>query len=197
MTPGNGSPGGSGNQPPDWRTIREQHRMQRMEWRRQRREWRRGHPGPGPIVPGIILLIIGTVFLLNNLGFFYIREIWQYWPVVLIVAGVAHAAAPRNGMRSLLWSGMLIVMGGLLLAQNFGYIHGNVWEIIWPVFLIFIGLSFLFRGRAGFAGCAGSPPWTAASATTNVNRLDESALFGGVKQRVDSQEFEGGVLSSV
>jgi Domain of unknown function (DUF5668)/Cell wall-active antibiotics response 4TMS YvqF len=198
MTPGNGNPGSG---PPDWRELRAQARMQRREsmrqWRDQARAARWGRPGPGPIVPGLVLLVIGSAFLLSNLGFFDIRIIRDYWPSLLIVFGLGHLMFPRRGARSMVWSAGLIVMGGLLQAQRLGYIQGNVWEIIWPVWLIFLGLSFLFRGRAGFSGCAGAPPWGGTVSGSTANRLNEETVFGGVKQRVDSQEFEGGYLSSV
>ena len=194
MSPGNGPPN---NPPPDWRDLRDQARMQRRmqmyEWRRQR--WGRG--GPGHIGPGLVLLVLGAVFLLNNLGVFDFRAFREYWPVILIAVGAVQAAFPRRGMHSILWGGALMVMGGLLLAQSLGYIRGNIWEIIWPVFLIFLGLSFLLRGRAGFAGCAGAPPWTGSASASTANRLNENCLFSGIKQRIDSQEFEGGYLSSV
>jgi predicted membrane protein len=174
--------------------MRDQARMQR---RMQMNQWRGQRRGPRPIVPGLVLLIIGALFLLNNLGVFDIREFRMYWPVILIVVGAFTAIFPRHGVRSVVWSGALIVTGGLLLSQNLGYIRGNVWEIIWPVFLIFLGLSFLFRGRAGFAGCAGTPPWGGTASGSTANRLNEETVFGGVKQRVDSQEFQGGYLSCV
>ncbi len=201
MTPENGSPG-SPPPPPDWRQLRDQRRLEniqrRVQWAQQRKEWRRQHPGPGPIIPGLILLIIGSAFLLSNLGFFDIRIIRDYWPSLLIVLGVGHLLFPRAGARSLLLSGALILVGGLLQAQILGYVHGNVWAIVWPVWLIFMGLSFLFRGRARFSGCAGAPPWGGSNPDPlNHNRLNESSVFGGVKQRFDSQEFEGGYLSSV
>lgn len=207
MTPNEGSPGGQSPgspRPPDWRQMRDQERWQRREamrqWRDRRRaaRWGPGRRDPGPIIPGLILLIIGTAFLLSNLGFFDIRIVRDYWPVLLILVGAAHLLFPRHGARSALWSGALIVMGCLLEAQTLGYIRGNIWEIIWPVFLIFLGLSFLFRGRAGFSGCASAPPWGQWTPQTGTaNRLNENTLFGGIKQRVDSQEFAGGFLSSV
>lgn len=182
--------------------MRDQRRMQHMQWRmqkaQQRAEWRRQHPGHGHLGAGLVLLIIGAVFLLNNLGVFYIDDVRKYWPVLLIAAGVAHLFSSRHGIRSLVWGGLLGSIGGLLLARNLGYIHMDVWQIIWPVILIFLGLSFLFRGRARVAGCAGAPPWGAWGPTaSSANRLSEETMFGGVKQRVDSQEFEGGYLSSV
>ena len=213
MTPGNGSPGGQNpgdpNQgspppPPDWRQMREQERWQRREqmrqWRYQARaaRWGPGRRGPGPIVPGLILLIIGSVFLLSNLGFFDIRLVRDFWPVPIILLGVGQLVFPRHGAKSMLWAGALIVVGCLFEAQMLGYVRGNVWEIVWPVWLIFLGLSFFFRGRPGFSGCAGAPLWGGPNPDqVNHNRLNESSVFGGIKQRVVSQEFEGGYLSSV
>src|SRR5580704_4203145 len=106
MTPGNENPG---NGPPDWRQMRDQARMQR---RMQMGQWRGQRRGPRPIVPGLVLLIIGALFLLNNLGVFDLREFRTYWPVILIVVGAIQAIFPRHGGRSLLWSGALIVTGG-------------------------------------------------------------------------------------
>jgi predicted membrane protein len=204
MTPGNGNPGGGGqgNPPPDWRTFRYQQKMQR---RMQRAEWRAQHHGPRAAFPGLILLLIGAAFLLNNLGLFDFQPLRLYWPVILIVIGVGVAAFPRHGARSLLWSAMLFLLGGIFLAQNFGYVRGNIWEVLWPVWIIFWGLMFLFKPRpyggpwgGPWGGSCGGAPWMGGSATTsNANRLNESTVFGGVKQRVDSQEFEGGYLSAV
>jgi hypothetical protein len=187
MTPGNESPGSG---PPDWRQMRHQ--------------WRQQHPAAGHAFAGLILLLIGAVFLLNNLGVFYIEDVRKYWPALLIVAGVAHLFFSRHGRRSLVLSGMLVTIGGLLLANNFGYIHANVWEIVWPVMLIFLGILFLFRARGGgpsFAGppsCGGGLGGSGTGASrANPNVLDEVAVFGGIQRRVDSQDFEGGELSSV
>jgi hypothetical protein len=40
-----------------------------------------------PIGP-VILIFMGVVFLLDNLGFFYIDQFVRFWPVLLIAAGV-------------------------------------------------------------------------------------------------------------
>jgi hypothetical protein len=198
MTPGDSNPG---NTPPDWRQMRDQRRMQRMQWRMQRHQWRQQHPAAGHAFAGLMLLLIGAIFLLNNLGVLYVRT---YWPVLLIAAGIAHLFFSRHVVRSVVWSGMLITIGGLLLARNFGYIHGDDWKFVWPVMLIFLGILFLFRARAGgpsFAGppsCGGGLGGSGTGASrANPNVLDEVAVFGGIQRRVDSQDFEGGELSSV
>ncbi len=37
---------------------------------------------------GIVLIVVGVLFLLNSLGFWQIRQLSLYWPVILIAAGV-------------------------------------------------------------------------------------------------------------
>jgi hypothetical protein len=181
-----------------------------MQWRAQRAAWRAQHPSHGHAVAGVILLIIGLAFLLSNLGVFPVEEVRRYWPVILIVwgAGIALGFGGRfgrgfPGSPRLLWGGMWMVTGGLLLLQNFGYIHGDVWQVIWPVMLIFLGISFLLRRHwQGFSpggpGVSGGGIGTGPSGPAgSADSLDEATVFGGVNRRIDSQDFEGGHLSSV
>ena len=44
---------------------------------------------PRSSVPGLLLTVIGVVFLLENLGVIYIEDSRPYWPVLLIVIGFA------------------------------------------------------------------------------------------------------------
>ena len=49
-----------------------------------------GHPGPRstfPVGPAV-LIVIGVLFLLNNLDILRIRYLFRYWPVALIALGV-------------------------------------------------------------------------------------------------------------
>jgi len=38
---------------------------------------------------GYFLILLGVVFLLDNLGFIVIRQIWNYWPLLLVFIGLA------------------------------------------------------------------------------------------------------------
>jgi cell wall-active antibiotic response 4TMS protein YvqF len=203
MTPGGG--------PYDWRQMRDQRRMQHRQWIMQRAEWRRQHPGHGHAVAGAILLIVGVAFLLANMGVFPAADIRRYWPVLLIVWGAFSAVGYRRFGHNLLWGGTLMVTGGLLLVQNFGYIHGDMWKLIWPVILIFLGLSFLLRRALWHSGLPPGVPGVTGDWPLNpgvgpgpnpnpggsANVLNETMVFGGINRRIDSQEFEGGYLSAV
>ncbi len=164
------------------------------------------NPGPKHAFFGLALLLVGVVFLLTNLGVFYPEDVKIYWPVILVPLGIAQAVF-RTGVTRRLWGGGIAIVGLVLLAHNLGYIHGNIWQLLWPVWLIFLGISFLLRALRG-----GGPPWSSSTppaddpsntqgfppaSTGAANVLNEVTVFGGVRRRIVSQEFEGGEVSAI
>ncbi len=99
-------PGGPTYDPKtQWRIYREQQRAawraQREAWRAQRHAWKYSYRGVyGPRVPSlvgpVILISIGTVGLLLALGYISGFSFWSWyghwWPMLLIVAGLAMLA---------------------------------------------------------------------------------------------------------
>jgi hypothetical protein len=178
-----------------------------------RRRQRMQNPGPRHAFMGLALLVVGVVFLLTNLGVFYPEDVRIYWPVILIPLGIAQAVL-RPGVARRLWGGAIAVVGLVLLAHNLGYIQGNIWQLLWPVWLIFLGISFLLRaiGVGGHPWSSGSLPAAGSAApsdgpsgsqglppysTGSGNVLNEVTVFGGVRRRIVSQEFEGGEVSAI
>jgi hypothetical protein len=51
--------------------------------------------------------------------------------------------------NNLFWGGILVLAGILLLLDNLGLLTVNVWGLIWPLFLIGLGLRILWRYLAG------------------------------------------------
>ena len=49
----------------------------------------------------------------------------------------------------IVWAILLVALGFLFLANNLGFINVNVWGLIWPVFLILMGISFLIGTSRG------------------------------------------------
>jgi predicted membrane protein len=177
----------------------------KMERRRQR--WSgRGmggvglHGASGGLFIGLILAGIGAVLLLQNLGFIPDQDLWDFWPVILIVAGVSRAAS-AYGATGRMWGGVIAVAGIVVLLANLGFIHHNIWTFFWPVVLIAAGALLLVRGLernhhldqwwggsrpSGIGANAGPAPGP------SIHRVHEFAIFGGGHRRIDSKEFEGG-----
>jgi len=75
------------------------------------------------LIPGLILVLIGAAFLLDNLGYitFNWGNIWHLWPIFLIIGGVNLVFANnRTPLATALKVGVVILGFGLLLFGNFG-----------------------------------------------------------------------------
>lgn len=93
---------------------------------------------------GATFVAIGSMFLLQNFGIAYFGSIWQFWPVMLIVMGVARMLSPRCG-SGILSGLMLIGLGVIFLLRNLGILYGGVGAYIWPLGMIAFGVSMLVR----------------------------------------------------
>ncbi len=102
----------------------------------------------------MILIVIGIVLLLNNLGKLS-ESAWDTfllcWPFIFIVIGL-DSLLHRDGAAI---PTFFIGLGVILLLSNFDQIAWNPWDVvlvIWPVFLVAIGLDILFGRRSFWLG---------------------------------------------
>ncbi|MBC8335589.1 MAG: hypothetical protein ISR59_11960 [Anaerolineales bacterium] len=51
--------------------------------------------------------------------------------------------------KSVFWGGLFILAGLLLLFNNLGFLNINVWELIWPTFIIAMGVFTLWSAKRG------------------------------------------------
>jgi hypothetical protein len=134
------------------------------------------HAPSGGLLIGVILAGIGVILLLQNLDILPDRDLWEFWPVILIVAGGARAASAYT-FTGRMWGGLVAAGGVLILLSTLGFIHRDMWNFFWPVILIGAGAAMLFRtlernhyldqprGSTGSPGSGpGSPLGTAGSA---------------------------------
>lgn len=215
---------------------RNQERMERHRQRMQRRQerWAQrgacgGQNATGGMIIGLGVIAVGILFLLRNVGVLYFDDIWQYWPVILIVVGISKLTSIHSAHQ--VTSGIIIGgIGTIFLLRNLGYIYGNIWEYIWPGVLIAVGLSILVKhleraqdpgpvppspGSSFPSGPGGSfpsgpdssfkpgpassfAPGSGFTATTSgANYLHAECVFSGTRQRLDTQDFLGGKVTTV
>lgn len=144
--------------------------------------------GGDRFVWGLIIVAVGVVFLLGNLGKVSTRDIFStYWPVILIALGLWQLIG--SGGRDVFPGILLIALGGIFLLRNLGRLPHNVWHYVWPTVIIIVGLWLIlgpvFRRRS-FSG-----PGIAA------DDLNASVILGGINRVVTSQAFRGGRASAV
>ncbi len=86
------------------------------------------------LIPGAVILAIGAIFLLDNLGYVKAARFWQFWPLFLIFAGLVKLSVPSRRA----WGAILLVFGILLQLNQLGYAHFSLGEM-WPLILIAAG----------------------------------------------------------
>ena len=53
----------------------------------------------------LLLIAVGGIFLLSNLHLLRVHDIWEYWPVILMVLGVFKLVDAEDGSRRTVLSG--------------------------------------------------------------------------------------------
>ena len=103
----------------------------------------------GSLTGGLILIGIGTIFLLSQLTGWYIQNWWALFifiPAVLKLNEVWQSYQ-ANGRFNAETRGSLI--GALLLTMVGAFFLFNIsWNLFWPLLLILFGVSALLNGRS-------------------------------------------------
>jgi hypothetical protein len=122
----------------DWRDWREEHRA----WRREMREHRWRFPFHG-LFWGLILVLLGTLFLMNQTGAVTGDTWWQSLliglGIIWIINGLVRYHYPefRWGFYGKIVFGIVLILIGALFM-----VGASEW---WPVVLIVAGVLFLLR----------------------------------------------------
>ncbi len=140
------------------------------------------------IIFGLGIIAIGVVLLLHNMGIIYASSYFSYWPVILILIGLASSLQPSGSAGR--WVGLvLLILGVLLLLDNLYIIDFYVWDY-WPVLLILAGLG-LIRGRRK------SREFRLSEKNSTATFIRGFAVLGGQQVNHTGDDFQGGNVSAV
>lgn len=99
---------------------------------------------PGQWLLGLVILIIGTVFLLENLlGIVIWEKIWLFWPILFVLWSLMEILQKK----SIFFGLILLAIGAIFLLRNLELfqISDSIWKY-WPVIIIALGLDQLMKG---------------------------------------------------
>jgi predicted membrane protein len=159
---------------------KDEYRLKRLEMRAERRRHRSAASG---IFFGGIVVAVGLLLLLDNMHIIRMRDIWQYWPLLLVVFGLSRIVECHTP-SSLIWGGLVALVGALIFLDNINILMVN-FNYIWPLIIIAFGLSVLWRGFERRKTLEGLDITADPSGTM-------MAIFGGAKRRITAQDFKGG-----
>ena len=160
-------------------------------------ESNRTHRLTPQLVLGLIVVFLGVVFTLNNVGLIDSEDYLRYWPALLIVYGLVNLYERRTSSGRI-WAAVWILVGTALLLNNLDLTHIRIWDY-WPLMLVLIGFGMMrgsisrHRRVRNFSGAIGSE-----SVGTDENSvINGIAILGGYKRSNNSQDFRGGELTAI
>ncbi|MEO8349257.1 MAG: DUF5668 domain-containing protein [Acidobacteriota bacterium] len=92
---------------------------------------------------GVILISLGAIFILDNLGYVNAFRIWEYWPVVMIGFGLASLIAPKDAGDPAAGA-IMTGVGTFFLLRKLDVIDWRFRDV-WPLFLVLAGVALIAR----------------------------------------------------
>ncbi|MCO4293768.1 cell wall-active antibiotics response protein [Solitalea sp. MAHUQ-68] len=162
-------------------------RFSRDRFSERRRQHIERHGRPNNILGGLVIIIIGVIYLLRQMDL-GIPEYLFSWQGLLIGIGVFVGA--KHNFRGIGWL-VPILIGSYFMANEYFLWDSALRKYIIPAGIIFIGLVIMTRPKHR------RPFECATEDVSDEDVLNITNAFGGTKRTVLSKNFKGGRIQSV
>ena len=151
-------------------------------------------PNPAAqIAVGVAVIGLGLLFLLDNLGFLDFEYTLHFFPMLLTVFGVLKIVQARSTQAVAV--GALMVVGGVLLTlRSLGFLFIS-WRTMWPLILIAVGISVVYRSMTAQREVARPADFDAKVADDSI--VNATAVMGGYSRRLVTPDFRGGEITAI
>ncbi len=99
------------------------------------------------VVWGVLLITVGGMVLLDNLGWLSIADYWHFWPLVLVVFGLNKMLDFSSSKQ--FSEGLMLAATGCWLYMVYENIWGLTFQNSWPIIVIAYGVSILLKPVIG------------------------------------------------
>jgi predicted membrane protein len=135
---------------------------------------------------GLLVILIGVLFTLDNLRVIDAGDYLRYWPVGLIAIGGLKLWQSRGG--SGVFAAVVFISAGIwLLLESARIVTVALWDM-WPMLLVLLGASLVWHGLRGRRERAG---------VDNSATISGLAVLGGIHRGNNSRAFRGGDLTAI
>jgi predicted membrane protein len=130
------------------------------------------------------LLILGIGTLLENLNILAFSDLFsQWWPMFVILYGISQIISePKTYLGAM----FVLVFGVVAQLYVLNILNVNPFTLVLPLILIFVGVKIVFNSVLG-----------KAKAENEDKFITSTAIFGASDVVSSSQDFEGGVVTSL
>jgi predicted membrane protein len=150
------------------------------------------HRLSGQLILGILAILMGVVFLLDNFGIAEANQVLRYFVPVTLIGFGALKILQSHTLPGYFVGGTIAFLGLVMLGHRLGLLH-VVWRDWWPLFLIVIGVAAIIKSIYGRS--SGEP--ADRSSEEHAKSSNIMAILGGYRYRTDSQDFRGGEITSI
>ena len=119
------------------------------EKEKQESEARTHRPGKSSRswLPGLILIVLGVIFLADN--YFPFRFFDNWWALFILIPAYTNLSRARRRYRATgRWSAGArgsLISGLILTLVAFIFLFELSWSLFWPLILIIVGIGLLLR----------------------------------------------------
>jgi predicted membrane protein len=163
------------------------------------KHWERAHTR-GKIMGGVILVAIGSIFLLREMGTPIPHWILS-WKMLLIVIGIY--VGFKHNFEKIGWI-IPVLIGTAFLIQDF-FPDFRITHMFWPIMIIVIGIIMIFKPRRKYQHWEKYQKWNKhqhwrdsySNYESDEDHIEANAIFGSVKKNIVSKNFKGGEVNAV
>jgi hypothetical protein len=142
----------------------------------------------GQVVLGVLVIGMGLLFLLDNLGLVDMHRAFSFWPMLFVIVGTVKLCDTRSQGGTLLGAA-LVGVGILMMLDRLDIINFSV-RTLWPLILIGLG-GFLVAKALRSRSMPGTPGAGMLDDTGSGETVDITAILGGYERRVATAVMGG------
>lgn len=151
----------------------------------------------GRVAGGILIIVAGTVLLLQQAGLADFPYWLFSWEILLILIGLY--VGFRSHFRSKGWI-ILLLIGSFFLADDF-LSELSIRSYLWPVALIVAGFFVIFSSgkKKSYKSASSEADWEREDASWSGSEnkepyIESVTVFGSIKKNIITKNFKGGEI---
>lgn len=154
----------------------------------------------GRYITGIVIILVGTIALLNNFGITAVSMGYLFnlvWPLLFVAAGINWISRGSRGdkgqLPNLVTGAVLVAVGVLFFGGNAGLFDMDMtsfWKGFVPVLIILIGINIMFKNDHNFgSNTAIMGAVDKTKDTWELSSGDYTAIMGGIDLDIRKANF--------
>ena len=144
---------------------------------------------------GVAVIVIGLLFLVDNLGWIDLDLRRHLLPTGLIFFGILKLLQTRTSSGRLTGGG-LIAAGSLIFLNRSGILDIS-WHSLWPILLIVFGFAVVFKSGTGRSVIKQARGAAKPDYEFEQMEVDITSFMGAFKRRIITADFRGGEITAL